>query len=186
MAESGKDKIIAGVLIAVIIVAAGVFAYYNLPKNENKENGVPILTVSYGNETYTYTLSQLEKIDDFSGKGSYKTSHGFIREAKGYTGVRMTELMDEIGAACNHGIEVIADDGYSVNYTCDEINGNVTVYDSYGNETGNGGVTMILAYSEDGDYNFDDGPLRIAYVNGQGTITSSKLWVKHVVEIKVI
>jgi len=182
MAKGGKDKIVAGVLIAAIIIAIGVFAYYNLPEKENES---PILTISYGNENYTYTLLQLEKIDAFSGKGGYKTSHGFIRHPENYTGVKMTELLDEIGTAGNHGIEVIAKDGYSVNYTYDEINGNVTVYDSSGNETGTGGVTMVLAYSENGNYNFDDGPLRIAYVSEQGAITSSKLWAKWVVEIKV-
>lgn len=182
MAESGKDKIVAGVLIAVIIIAIGVFAYYNLPEKE-KENS--ILTVSYGNENYTYTLSQLKKIDDFSGKGSYKTSYGIIKDMQNYTGVRMTKLLENIGTAGDHEIEVISKDGYSMNYTFDEINGNVTVYDSSGNETGTGGVTMILAYSENGNYDFEDGPVRVAYVNEQGAITSSKLWAKWVVEIKV-
>ena len=186
MADSGKDKIIAGVLIAVIVIAIGVFAYYNLPKNGKEENGTPILTVSYGNENYTYTLSQLEKIDDFSGRGGYKTSHDSIKGVGDYTGVRMTKLLDEIGVTGDYKIQAVASDNYSVNYTIDEINGNVTIYDATGNETGTGGVTMILAYAENGNYNFDGGPLRIVYVDGQGDITSSKLWEKQVAEIKVI
>jgi len=184
MAGNKTDKIIAGIFVAVIIIAVGVFAYYNLHNPSEKEN--VLLTVSYGNDYYNYTLSDLKKIDSFSGNGGYKTSHGSIKGLASYTGVRMTKLLNEISnLPDSYIIQVIAKDNYSVNYTIDEIHGNVTVYDSNGNETGTGGVTMILAYAENGRYDFDDGPLRIAYVDN-GAITSSKLWAKWVVEIKVI
>ena len=187
MAENKTDKIIIGIFVAVIIIAVGVFAYYNMynPSSPSEKENV-LLTLSYENEYHNYTLSDLKKIDSFSGNGGYKTSHGYVKGPESYTGVRMTKLLNEIGnLPDSYIIQVIAKDNYSVNYTIDEINGNVTVYDSNGNETGRGGVTMILAYAENGKYDFDDGPLRIAYVD-DGSITSSKLWAKWVVEIKVI
>ncbi len=183
MVKGSMDKIVAGILIAVIVIAIGVFAYYSLSKNE-KESA--ILIVSYENEKYSYSISDLKNLDDFSGSGGYITSHGFIRGPENYTGVRITELLGKIDATGDYKLEVIAKDNYSVNYTIDEIEGNVTVYDISRNETVTGGVTMILAYVENGNYNFDDGPLRIAYVNDQGAITSSKLWAKWVVELKII
>jgi len=163
MAEKRTDKLIIGIFIAVVLIAIGVFAYYNLySPSETSKGGDVLLTISYGNEQYNYTLSDLEKIDEYSGNGGYKTSHGSIRGLASYTGVRMTKLLDEIGnLPDNYKVEVIASDNYSVNYTIDEIEGNVAVYDNSGNETGIGGVTMILAYAENGNYDFNDGPLRI-------------------------
>ncbi len=184
------DKIVGGIFVVAILVAVGVFAYYNLYSNHSgnsgKETGGEVLlTVYYGDERYNYTLSDLKKIDEFTGTGGYKTSHGDIKGVKSYTGVRMIKFLDGFNLPGEYEIQVIASDNYSVNYTMDEILGNVTTYDTSGNESGAGGVTMLLAYAEDGEYNFDDGPLRIAYVD-DGKITSSRLWVKQVVEIKII
>jgi len=85
MAENKTDKIIIGIFVAVIIIAVGVFAYYNMynPSSPSEKENV-LLTLSYGNEYHNYTLSDLKKIDSFSGNGGYFDSNNdLISKNKG-------------------------------------------------------------------------------------------------------
>jgi hypothetical protein len=45
---------------------------------------------------------------------------------------------------------------------------------------------MLLAFLEDGVYNFSDGPLRIAFINDNEPYTDSFLWAKYVVSMELI
>lgn len=58
------------------------------------------------------------------------------------------------------------------------------VYDTGGNKQGIGGVTMILAYEEEGIKNFYGGPLRIAFVDDEEQLTDSALWSKYIIKIE--
>ena len=87
----------------------------------------------------------------------------------------------------NYSILVNTSDFTTFNYNKSVINGQVEIYNESGNITQTGGVTMILAYKQDGIYltDTDDGPLRIAFVNN-GKITSSQLWARMVVSFEII
>jgi hypothetical protein len=72
-----------------------------------------------------------------------------------------------------------------------ETLGYVDVYNETGDIISDETAVMILAYKEDGSYyseidpDNEIGPLRIAFV-GDNIITSSSLWSKMVVSIKII
>ena len=51
---------------------------------------------------------------------------------------------------------------------------------------GIGNVTMLLAFMESGDYNFSDGPLKIAYINNGTHYTDSFLWSKYVMKMEIL
>jgi hypothetical protein len=78
----------------------------------------------------------------------------------------------------------ISEDGYVYSYTPEIIHGQINIYDSNGNYVTTGGVTMILAYEEDGHTYFNGGPLRIAFINDDEPFTDSYLWTKYVKEIE--
>jgi hypothetical protein len=82
-------------------------------------------------------------------------------------------------------VTAIASDGYIMNYTYNETQGKVMVYDSEGKEIGVGGVSMVLATKENGQIGYD-GSLRIVFINQDEPITFSALWAKYVVELKFI
>ena len=98
----------------------------------------------------------------------------------------MEILLENIGVSdiTSVNVTITASDGYNKTFSYDEIVGNIDIYDTYGNAT-EGNVTMILAYAENGKYDFEDGPLRIAYID-DGLITPSSLWIREVVSIKIL
>jgi hypothetical protein len=98
--------------------------------------------------------------------------------------VSISTLADEFSLIPeSYTLKIVSDDGYVYTYTQDEIQGNVQVYDTEGIKQGIGGVTMILAYEEEGIKDFPGGPLRIAYVDDEEQLTDSFLWSKYVIEI---
>ena len=186
------DRLLA-VILGVVIVAAVVVLIYYAVVPEQKETITPspsstevLLTVVYGEEKTNFTLKDLQSMESYTGYGGYKTKYPSVKGPFKYTGVNVTILLEDFDLPGNYTLKVTASDGWVSNYTWDQIMGNVTVYDINGNETGFGGVTMLLAYAEDGDYNFSDGPLRIAYVNEDEPITDSFLWAKYVVSMEII
>lgn len=88
----------------------------------------------------------------------------------------------------NYTFRAIASDGYARNFTADELNGYVTVYNETGEELGTGIITMIVAYKENGVFlnETTKGPLRIAFINEESSITNSGLWVSPLVKIEII
>jgi len=144
-----------------------------------------ILIMRYNGNQKTYTLDDLEHMDALNGVGGRLNSVGSIAGPFEYKGVPISVLSDEFSLISeSYTMTVIADDGYSVTYTSDEIQGTVQVYDTEGNDQGIGGVTMMLAYEEEGIKDFPGGPLRVAFVDDEEQLTDSFLWSKHVVEIE--
>ena len=90
----------------------------------------------------------------------------------------------------NFTVDIAASDGYSKSFSRDQFLGNITLYDSAGNEIGHGSpenISFILAYYK-GDEKLasDSGPLRSVYVGSSSPITCSKYWIKSVVYIKIV
>ena len=149
-----------------------------------QSNGDYILTISYKGEQKTYTLEDLENMASITGYGGRLNIIGSIVGPFEYKGVPISALANEFSSIpASYTLTTISDDGYTYSYTPDEIQGNVQVYDTEGNEQGIGGVTMILAYEEEGIKDFTGGPLRIAYVDDEEQLTDSALWSKYIIEI---
>ena len=87
----------------------------------------------------------------------------------------------------NYNVTVTASDGWSIEYTKNQINGAFDLYNETGDLIEDRIVTMILAYKEDGGYITDEeeGPLRIVFV-GEDVITASGLWLRMVESIEII
>jgi PKD repeat protein len=149
-----------------------------------QSNGTTILTLTYNGDQKTYTLEDVENMVSITGYGGRINKVGSIEGPFEYKGVPIAVLADEFSLIpTSYTLTTVSTDGYIYNYTEDEIQGNIQVYDTEGNEQGIGGVTMILAYEEDGIQDFPGGPLRIAYVADDEQLTDAFRWSKYVTEI---
>ncbi|HID25104.1 MAG TPA: hypothetical protein EYP23_01380 [Thermoplasmata archaeon] len=191
--EKDNDRFVAFVLAVVIIFCIGALVYVNIPHEKQTtqkpevEVETPVLTISYGSETLNYTLDELMETESYTGSGGYIKSNGIVVGPNNYTGVRISTLMNVFSnLPVNYTIQAVANDGYTVNYTYDEIKGYVTVYNESGNETGVGNLTMVIAYKENGVLLNEStgGPLRVAFVD-EGDISSSRLWIKSLVSLSI-
>jgi len=175
------EKIVIGVLVGIFILNIAFQIYIRLPDDEMREEN--ILTVFYDDKKWGYALSELQDIDEYSGIGSMMTQFT-IKGPYNFTGVRFSELFQGLdideGAM---GVWIIAADGYNKTFTSDELQGNISVFDESGNNSGIP-VELLLVYSQNGDVlNSDDGPLRLAYVGQSNCVTLSSYWIKQVKEI---
>ncbi|MFW6121353.1 MAG: hypothetical protein ACOC80_10715 [Petrotogales bacterium] len=196
--EDRFNRYISVVLAVVIIAAVGIYAYTHLVEKEpatsaNDQSHVELeetlLTISVGSETFNYSLNQLIELDSITGSGKYINKVGKITGPNSYTGVPMNELLGTIESLPeNYTLRAIASNGYSVNYSMDEVHGLVSVYNETGDEIGTENMTMIIAYKENGELlnQTTSGPLRVAFVDGEAFITSSGMWLRSLVKIEII
>ena len=214
MAEEVKtNKIITLVLALIIVIAAITLVYINIgdttedqeadgtegsgegpsEADDDKPSETTILTVSFGEEIVSYTLLDLEGMESVIGSGSYVKTRllpdtVLIEGPYNYTGVQFSTILTGFdNLPENYNITITASDGWTSNYTKDQIEGKIDIYDETGVVVSQSGATMILAYKEDGEYITDEeiGPLRVSFI-GIDIITASDLWSKMVVSIEVI
>ncbi len=206
MAEKKKkdsmSKYLTVILAVIIVFAVGVYAYTNLvePTSEDTPEDTPddttppeeppaetLLTVTVGGQSYNYTLAELQDFDAVTGQGGRRRQTSTISGPYTYTGVPVTTLLNAVNITSeNYTIQAVASDGYTKEYSTPDVQGHITVYTESGNETGN--VTMIIAYEEGGVLLNEStgGPLRIAFVDDEGAITDSSLWLRELVSITVL
>lgn len=190
MAGESSDKVVTAVFIAIFIAAIGAYIYVSLP-HQGGEKEQPatveyVLTVEYGNEVRKYTMDELKSMMSVSGYGGYIKKNNVTVGPNLYKGIPIKNLLQEFSLPGNYSITVIAGDGYTKNFSIDTVKGKVDIYSENGSYLGIKNLTMIVAYEKDGDaLGEDEGPLRIAFVSDEGYITSSSLWVKNVVSIKI-
>lgn len=205
MTDENNNRMITVALIVVILIAAVTLLYINLPEeNSNSEdqtsNNIPedttvIFSLIYEDTTLEYTLSELEDLEEYTGSGSYiKTKllpdTVLINGPWDFVGVRISKLLDQISSIPeNYNITFTASDGWTSEYTKNQVLGEIDLYNESGNVTGNEGATMILAYKQDGDYipegEDEAGPLRVAFIGGD-IITGSNLWAKMVISMQIV
>lgn len=137
--------------------------------------------------TERLSVVDLKAMAATQGYGGWKNSVGTITGPRLYEGVSLGDLAALVGGG--NTITVVASDGYSRTLTAAEAAGEVAQYDPLTGEEipEAGALSLILAYGEDGQaLRYGDGPLRTALVGESATrVTSSKLWIKQVVRIKV-
>lgn len=172
----------------VIIISVGICGCAtNQPSEEQQEK--TLLTISVGSQLYVYSLDDLTALDNISEQGSYINKAGKITGPNNYTGVTISELLSTIPSLpTNYTFHAIASDEYARNYSIDELNGHVTLFNETGAEIGTGNLTMIIAYKENGVFlnETTKGPLRIAFVNTEPSLTKSGLWLSSLVKIEII
>jgi hypothetical protein len=150
------NKYISVALVVVIIVSVGIYAYTNFIKKEptiSETNPLPssqpektLLTITVGSESYNYTFNNLTVLGNITGEGSYINKVGKITGPNNYTGVSMSVLFNSIpNLPNNYTFHAIASDGYSRNFSIDEVNGHIPVFNETGAEIGTENLTMIIA-----------------------------------------
>ena len=189
------------VLLAVIIIASlSIYTYTTLNPNMtsddqlNEQNdiiadeGETVLTILFRDHNYTYTLQNLQSYEPTRGIGQYINRAGSMSDINNYTGITIIALLETFdNLTGNYTITAVANDEYSVNYSYNEINGIQTIYNQTGTELGTSNVTLIIAYLENDNpiSNESGGPLRIAFVNKEGSITSSAKWMRYLEKIVI-
>jgi hypothetical protein len=156
-----------------------------ITRNPKMEDDV-LLTLTYEDQEKKYTLDELENLDSYSGRGGRLNVLGNIQGPFSYTGVRISKFAQEFqNVPSGYELLTVSTDGYVYKFTNDQIKGNIQVYDMNGNPVGVGGVSMVLAYKEEGFTYFYGGPLRISWISNDDFITDAPYWPKYVDEIEI-
>jgi hypothetical protein len=204
---SSRNTLLTIALIIIIILSIIIVVYttFTTPTNEDTHDNIdqqtetpptkeapPVLTIRHQDDAIVYTQAQLKNMPSIRGYGGYRTSFPIIKGQGNYTGIPITYLLKPMTQnLTTYIITIYAEDGYTTNYTYEEIQGNILLYDwtnaSNAEPIAIGGVTMILAYQfEDQPLDVEiDGRFKIAFINGTDTVTSSKYWAKFVTEIEI-
>lgn len=159
--------------------------------NTPKLSSINLTIVGINGTQVVLNETDVAGLPSYRGYGGFKNQLGYVKGLGNYTGVSLNTLCGLTGSLTGASIvKVIASDGYSSNFTFDEVvNGNFTTYDSDGEEVSHSQpLVPILAYYFN-DVNISEsngGPLRLAIVGPEGLVTNSTYWVKWVVRVEVI
>jgi hypothetical protein len=137
-------------------------------------------------------MSELEALPAVEGWGGIKNSTGRITLPAWYKGVLLADLcalVSELGASV--GIHVVAEDGYAMTMSYDQVNGGAFVaYDPATGEEINPGTELVavIGYQVDGEPlpEKSDGKLRLMILGDRNTqVTDGHWWVKWVDTIEI-
>ncbi len=145
-----------------------------------------VLNVTISN-SYLLNEELVRMMPSVTGSGGYLKTTGAIVGPNNYTGVPVTYLLSRVGFnfEMNFSLRFIASDGYEMTFNKSQVFGRVMSYYENGTEAGVKNLTMILAYSENGESLGDAGPYRVAYVGNESAITDGHFWVKMITKIIV-
>lgn len=156
------------------------------------EAAVPVLEIVSETETKSLTMDDLKALPVTEGYAGIKSSTGKITPPVIVKGVALKDLAEFIGGMDEtKGFNVVAEDGYSITYSNDQIqNGAFVPYDpATGDELKNPvELTAILAYEADGKPldPRQDGTLRLAIVSKELSQVTDGHWaVKWVNKLEV-
>ena len=148
------------------------------------------LTVVNGDQTKTFTMSQLKALTTAIGNGGILNSAGNITTPEQFKGVAFTTLLDAVGGiTADEAVRISAKDGYTMTVSYNQImNGEFTTFDSaLGKEATATRKTLIVAYEESNAAISDDnGPLRTVILSDNGTVTEGHWWVKWTTKLEII
>jgi len=148
----------------------------------------PVLSITAGDETTSYSMSELLALPSITGEGGYKKTTGTIVGPYTYTGVTIQHLLELTGTLpAEYSIEAVASDLYTTYFNRTEVEGALKAYDAEtGDPVGTENFTVILAYYEGGEPLDDGGPLRIVTLSEDGYLSDGHYWAKDVVNITLL
>jgi len=124
------------------------------PIEEPVVSAVPLLEIVGATETLSLSITELMDLPVTEGYAGMKSSTGKITPPITFRGVAIKDLVGLVGGMdASTGFNVVAEDGYSITYSYDQItNGTFIAYDpATGDELKNPvDLTAILAYEMDG------------------------------------
>lgn len=143
---------------------------------------VEIKLVDKDGQEQTVDLTTLESI---TGEASFKKSTGAIVGPASLTGPKLVDVLDLIGGIKEgEAIAIIANDGYEMTLTYEQVMGEVMTYDEEGQALQVGGLDAIVAI-ESSDEGVLESPPRICYIGEGNPISDGHFWVKDIAEIRV-
>lgn len=152
---------------------------------------VPVLEIVGATETKTMTMADLMAMPATEGYGGIKSSTGKITPPVMFKGVALKDLAELAGMDETTGLNVVAEDGYSITFSYDQIqNGNFVAYDpAMGDELKNPvELTPMVAYEIDGKPldPKQDGTLRLIIVSDKlNQVTDGHWAVKWVNKLEI-
>lgn len=156
------------------------------------EPAVPVLEIIGLTETKSLTMEEVKALPVTEGYAGMKSSTGKITPPVKFKGVALKDLAEFIGGMDETtGFNAVAEDGYSITYSYDQIqNGTFVAYDpATGTELKNPvKLTAILAYEADGKPldPKQDGVLRLAIVSEElNQVTDGHWAVKWITTFEV-
>jgi hypothetical protein len=154
--------------------------------------GPVVLELEGTGGTKSFTLADLKALPSVEGWGGWKSSTGQITVPLFYKGVLLQDLCNLVGGiAADSGINIIANDGYAMTISYDQVaNGDFITYDpGTGDEVKSSDpLQVIVAYEADGKPlpEDTDGTLRLAVVTPKNTQIVDGHWtVKWVSKISI-
>ena len=145
------------------------------------------VTVTADGEARDLTITELAKMDLYSGSGYFKKSTGTIVGPLNFTGVPVRDLVDLVMEDDNYSLNTVAWDGYEMTYNSGQVeSGTFPVYDLDGVLLGPENLTMMLAIEDNGvRLPYDE--LRIVIVDNESQpVTDGHYWAKMVKELNVV
>jgi len=152
------------------------------PAPGEQQEPVIITVTDAGGSSQEVDLTTLEMV---SGQGGFVKSTGTIVGPFGFTGPRLSAVMDEVGGLEDgRALEIVASDGYTMTFSYDQAQGRVMTYDKEGEALQIGELDVIIAAETDTE-EMTEGLPRIVFLS-DGTLSDGHFWVKQVAEIKVV
>jgi hypothetical protein len=145
--------------------------------------------VSAGGHSITLNELNISGYPSYRAYGGFRKSTGTLDGLGNYTGVPVNTLCNLVGGLYPSEIlRVTAGDGYQINFTYSQINGDFLTYNNVTGqpELHNETLTTMLAYYFNDQPLTSGGPLRFAIVGPEGLLTPSKYWVQNVVKMEIL
>lgn len=193
-----EGRQIGAVAIVVILLAVGIAGILVfLPPAGNGSTTTTTTTtttdpdasvlVTIGEDSETYSFSELKALPSVTGEGGRRKSTGTIVGPFTYTGVPMYTLLSSVAEVpAGYTLEVVSGDGYTTYFTRAQVEGRFDGYSPTGDSIGIINCTLVLAYYEDSVPLPEGGPLRVVTLNEDGNLTDGHFWAKDVVNITLI
>lgn len=153
--------------------------------------GEPVFEIVTLNETRSFTLEELMALPATEGYGGIKSSTGKITPPILFKGVALKDLAEMAGMDETNGLNVVAEDGYSITFSYDQImNGTFIAYDPIKGDELKKPVelTAMVAYEIDGKAldPKQDGILRLIVISDKlDQVTDGHWAVKWVNKIEI-
>ena len=178
-------------LFLTVIVLAGLMAgstACSLTSHGETTPSKPILTLTKGTESKSYTMEELKAMPATEWVGYMRHNDGRIEGPIHAKGVTVLDLCNAIGGInTTEAAQATAPDGFVDLPYKSIVESNFKTYDATtGEECPHGAVIALLAYEQDSQpLDKSSGPLRIMILAGENVATHGYLWMKKITKIDI-
>lgn len=162
------------------------------PTEASAGGGDVVLDIIGESKSASFSMESLMALPAAEGQAGIKSSTGKITPPTAFKGVSLVKLLDQVGGIGeNMGVEIEAEDGYTMTFSGDQIkSGDFIAYDpATGDELkSHDPLTVIVAYQMDGQPldEKSDGRLRLAIISDKNNQVTDGHWsIKWVRKITV-